>query len=134
MADDYDFGGYVTKYNVLCSDGRTIMPGTFNDCDGKVVPLTDYRGNTLGHILIENRDDGVYGYGVFHDSQVAKTYQQMVEDETIEGLGIYANCLKENDKCVTYGVIRGVMLCLCSANPYAKIDIVNKKEAENDRS
>ena len=127
---NYDFCGYVTKYNILCSDGRTIMPGAFKNCDGKVVPLTDYRifNNVLGRVLLENREDGVYGYGVFNNSQQAKTYQQMVEDKSIEGLGIFANHLKENDKCVTYAVIQSVMLCMHPANPQAKIDIINKQE------
>lgn len=131
---DYDFGGYVTKYNILCSDGRTIRKNAFKDCDGKVVPLTDCRifVNVLGRVLLENREDGVYGYGVFNDSQQAKIYQQMVEDKSIEGLGIFANHLKEKDKCVTYAVIQAVMLCICPANPQAKIDIVNKRRINNE--
>jgi hypothetical protein len=134
IVNDYDFSGYVTKYNILCSDGRTIMPGAFKNCDGKVIPLVDYDyscfntlDNVLGHILLENREDGVYGYGIFHNSQRAKTYQQLVEDELINGLGIYANQLKANDKCVIYGVIQSVALCPCPANPQAKIDIVNRR-------
>lgn len=134
MMGDYDFGGYVTKYNILCSDGRTIMPGTFKNCNGNVVPLVDYDrnrlstlDNILGHILLENRDDGVYGYGVFNDSLLAKSYQQMVEDKLVKGLGIYANHLKEYNKHVTYGVIQSVAICSYSANPQAKIDIVNKR-------
>lgn len=131
---NYDFGGYVTKYNILCSDGRTIMPGAFKHCGGKVVPLTDSLfftiDSTAGYVFLENRDDGVYGYGMFNDSPLGKMYKQRVEDGLIKGLGIYANQLTENDKCVTYGIIQAVMLCICPANPCAKIDIVNKKEAE----
>lgn len=136
MVDDYDFGGYVTKYNILCSDGRTIMPEAFKNCDGKVVPLTDYcvfstLDDAFGHMLLENREDGVYGYGTFNDNQRAKIYQQAVEDELIKGLGIYANHLKEYNKHVTYGVIQSVAICSCPANPQAKIDIVNKRRIEN---
>ena len=134
--DDYDFGGYVTKYNILCSDGRTIMPGAFKNCDRMVVPLIDSPfftiDTTAGYVLLENREDGVYGYGIFNDSPLGRMYKQKVEDGLIKELGIYANHLTQNDKCVTYGVIRGVMLCICSANPQAKIDIINKRSKETE--
>lgn len=136
MIGNYDFGGYVTKYNILCSDGRTIMPEAFKNCDRMVVPLIDSPfftiDTTAGYVLLENREDGVYGYGIFNDSPLGRMCKQNVEDGLIKELGIYANHLTQNDKCVTYGVIRGVMLCICSANPQSKIDIVNKKEVKNE--
>ena len=35
----YDFAGWVTKNDVLCTDGVTIRHGSFKDDDGKTVPL-----------------------------------------------------------------------------------------------
>ena len=65
-----DFSGYVTKANLKCSDGRTIMPEAFQHMDGKTVPLVWQHGhnspeNVLGHAILEARPDGVYGYGYF---------------------------------------------------------------------
>jgi hypothetical protein len=61
---NFDFGGYATKNNVKCSDGRVILPDAFKDNDGTTVPLVwqhmhDSPQNILGHAVLENREDGV---------------------------------------------------------------------------
>jgi len=124
---DFDFSGYVTKYNVVCSDGRTIAPEAFKDCDGKVLPLTDCTGlqttdNVIGHITLQHRSDGVYGYGQFNNSPLARAYKMIVKNHVATKLGIYANKIKETDKIVTFGVIRSVSICFNGANPEAYID------------
>ena len=96
MDNKTDFSGYVTKYNVVCSDGRTIAPEAFKDCDGEVVPLTNNNywptaNNVIGSITLQHRSDGVYGYGRFNDSPLAKTYKRLVKDHAMNNLGIYAN-------------------------------------------
>ena len=60
-----DFSGYATRYNVPCSDGRTIRNKAFDWQDGEIVPLVwshDHKtlGNVLGHALLEKRDDGMF--------------------------------------------------------------------------
>ena len=87
MELNYDFSGYVTKYNILCADGRTIAPEAFKDCDEKIIPLVSNLSaltidSVIGSISLQHRSDGVYGYGRFNDSQLAKTY---VEDTKITG-------------------------------------------------
>lgn len=134
----YDFSGYVTKYNVLCSDGRTIAPEAFMDCDGITVPLVSNLcelsvDGVIGSIALQHRSDGVYGYGRFNDSQLAKAYQEEVNLSCIRDLCIYANKLKEKDHIVTFGIIRAVSISSSGANPEAYIDcIINQnKEAQN---
>ena len=39
MARKHDFGGWVTRNDIKCSDGRTIRKDAFIDCDGMTVPL-----------------------------------------------------------------------------------------------
>lgn len=139
MKPNYDFSGYVTKYNILCSDGRTIAPEAFKDDDKKVVPLVSTFNRPLpdvviGSITLQHRFNGVYGYGQFNDSQLAKTYRGLVESLAIGDLCIYANKLKEKDHIVTFGVIRSVSIDSKGANPEAYIDcIINQSLAHGVR-
>lgn len=122
-----DFSGYATKNNIRCSDGRTIMHNAFAEQDGDVVPLVwqhDHNSpdNVLGHALLENRDDGVYCYGVFNDTPTAKQAKELVSHGDINSLSIYANHLSQNGGNVEHGIIREVSLVLAGANPGAMID------------
>lgn len=123
----YDFCGYATKNNIRCSDGRTIMKNAFIDDDGKRVPLVwnhrhDEPGNVLGHAILENRDDGVFAYATFNDTESGKNAKKLVEHGDITALSIYANKLQEQAGKVMHGIIREVSLVLAGANPGAMID------------
>lgn len=127
MGVNYDFSGYVTKNNIKCSDGRTIRQNAFIECDGKTVPMVWQHQhndpmNVLGHVLLENREDGVYGYGVFNDSEVGRHAKEMVKHGDINAMSIYANKLKQHGGDVLHGVIREVSLVLAGANPGALIE------------
>lgn len=63
----FDFGGWATKNDLKCSDGRIIRSGAFKVQDGCRVPLVwNHQHNAvdevLGHAILENRDEGVYAY------------------------------------------------------------------------
>lgn len=122
-----DFSGYVTKAGLKCADGRTIMPDAFQHQDKVTVPLVwrhaseDLR-HILGHVILENRDDGVYGYAFFNDAPEAKHAKTLVSHGDINSLSIFANQLKERSKQVFHGTIREVSLVLAGANPGALID------------
>ncbi|MBR3320438.1 MAG: HK97 family phage prohead protease [Exiguobacterium sp.] len=123
----YDFGGYATKHNIRCSDGRTIMPDAFKDCDGTVVPLVwqhnhDSVDNVLGHAELENRPDGVYAYCSLNDTKAGENAKALVKHGDICALSIYANHLKQQGQNVMHGIIREVSLVLAGANPGATID------------
>lgn len=126
----YDFGGWATRNNLRCTDGRVILQDAFIDCDGKTVPLVwNHRhgeaNNVLGHCLLENRDDGVYCYGVFNNNPEGRGAKELVKHGDITGLSIYANGLKHvNGRNVQHGTIREVSLVLAGANPGAYIDEV----------
>ena len=96
----FDFGGYATKNDLLCSDGRTIRHGAFSDCDGKIVPLVwqhrhDGVENVLGHALLEERDDGMYAYCTTNDTPAGQQAKQIVLHGDIDSLSIFANHLKQ---------------------------------------
>ena len=122
-----DFSGYVTKNDLKCTDGRIIRKDAFKHCDGKIVPLvwqhmhTD-PDNVLGRIRLENRNDGVYGYGYFNNTPKAKNAKELVQHEDITSMSIWANELSQNGSDVLHGDIKEVSLVLAGANPGARID------------
>lgn len=122
-----DFSGYVTKNDLKCTDGRIIRKDAFKHCDGKVVPLvwqhmhTD-PDNVLGRIRLENRTDGVYGYGYFNNTPKAKNAKELVVHEDITSMSIWANELSQSGPDVLHGDIKEVSLVLAGANPGARID------------
>ena len=129
MNKDYDFSGWATKNNLLCSDGRTILKDAFKNDDGVTVPLVwnhqhNDPSNILGHALLENRDEGVYAYCKFNDSEPGKNAKLLVEHGDVSALSIYANQLKQQGGNVLHGAIREVSLVLAGANPGAFIDSV----------
>ena len=129
MDKKFDFSGWATKNNLLCSDGRVIRQNAFEECDGMKVPLVwNHQHNkpeeVLGHALLENRDDGVYAYCSFNDSDAAHNAKLLVQHGDVNQLSIYANKLKQQGCNVIHGVIREVSLVLAGANPGAYIDSV----------
>ena len=136
----YDFSGYVTRNDLKCSDGRTIRQDAFKDCDGKVVPLVWNHNHMdpescLGQVVLENRPDGVYGYGSFNDTPNAGTARECVRHRDITGLSIYANGLKQTRTGdVLHGNIREVSLVMAGANPGAFIDdiVVHSEDADGE--
>lgn len=125
-----DFSGYVTKNDVLCSDGRRIRKNAFEHQNGTKVPLVwqhqrNSPDNVLGHIELENREEGVYGYGYFNNTEKSKTARALIEHGDIKHMSIYANELLEKSKNVMHGTIREVSLVLAGANPGAVIDNVS---------
>lgn len=129
MSMKSDFSGYATKNDIRCSDGRVIRNGAFEDCDGDTVPLVfqhDHSSpsNLLGNVVLENRNDGVYCYGFFNDSEEAQNAKEAVRHGDINALSIYANHVKQNGNDVIHGSIKEVSLVLAGANPGAFIDNV----------
>jgi hypothetical protein len=126
---DHDFGGYVTKANRKCTDGRTITPEAFKHMDGTEVPLVwqhmhDAPENVLGHVKLEHKQDGVYGYAFFNETTAAQNAKLLVEHKDIKALSIYANGLVEKKSVVHHGNIKETSLVLAGANPGATIDYI----------
>ena len=128
--EKYDFSGWATKYNVKCSDGRTILKHAFKEDDNKVIPLVWNHNhveadNVLGHAYLEERDEGIYAYCSLNDTEQGRNAKELVQHGDITSLSIFANKLKQNgNKEVMHGVIREVSLVLAGANPGASIDYV----------
>ncbi len=125
----YDFSGWATRNNIRCSDGRTILKDAFKQHDGQTVPLVwnhqhNESANVLGHAVLENRDEGVYAYCTFNDTEAGKNAKLLVEHGDVTALSIYANQLKQKGSNVMHGTIREVSLVLAGANPGAFIDSV----------
>ena len=128
----YDFGGWATKNDLLCADGRVIRKDAFKHNDQLKVPLAWHHGgksdpdNILGHAILENRDEGVYAYCSFNNTPRALKTKELIRHGDIESLSIYANDLveelTEKVRNVVQGNIREVSLVMAGANPGAFID------------
>ena len=135
--DNFDFCGWATKANLMCSDGRIIRKDAFKHNDGQTVPLVwNHQHNdpdeVLGHALLENRDDGVYAYCKFNETESGKTARLLVQHGDVNALSIYANQLKQQGPNVMHGNIRELSLVLAGANPGASIESVIMHGEESD--
>lgn len=130
-----DCSGWATRNNLVCGDGRVIRKDAFADCDGTTVPLVWNHQhndplNVLGHALLENRQDGVYAYCTFNETESGKAAKLLVQHGDVEALSIYANQLKQQNRDVIHGMIREVSLVVAGANPGAFIDFVDLAHGE----
>ena len=130
MKGSYDFGGVATMYNTKCADGLTIHKGAFSDCDGAKVPLVwnhqhDKVSNVLGHAVLEDRGDHIYAHCKLNDTPEGQRARQILANNDLTALSIYANNLSKKGKNVMHGVIREVSLVLAGANPGALIDTIS---------
>lgn len=137
MAYKYDFSGWATRNDYLCSDGRTIRQNAFAENDGKEVPLVwqhrhDSVYNVIGHALLVNKPEGVYAYGTFNDSEMADHARECVKHKDIKALSIFAKVTKEVNKNVMHGSIQEVSLVLTGANPGAVIENVIEHSSDGE--
>ena len=135
METNFDFCGWATRNDLKCSDGRVIRKDAFKHNDGQKVPLVwnhqhNSQDEVLGHAILENREEGVYAYCSFNDSDSGKTAKILVQHGDIDALSIYANQLQQQGPNVMHGNIREVSLVLAGANPGAFIESVIKHGEE----
>ena len=135
--DNYDFSGWATRNDLKCYDGRVIKQNAFKDDDGQIRPLVwnhqhNDPMNVLGHALLENRDEGVYAYCKFNDTENGRNAKLLVEHGDVSALSIFANQLQQQGPNVIHGAIREVSLVLAGANPGAFIDSIIKHGETSD--
>jgi HK97 family phage prohead protease len=126
---NWDFAGWATKNDLTCSDGRIIRRNAFKVNDKQKVPLVwNHQHNAvkdvLGHAVLENRDEGVYAYCYFNNTQSGQDAKEQVQHGDVTALSIWANNLQQTGPEVLHGVIREVSLVLAGANPGAFIESV----------
>lgn len=127
--EDCDFSGWVTKNDIKCADGRIIKRDAFKVNDGQKVPMVwNHQHNSvydvLGHTLLENRPEGVYGYSYFNKTAAGQNAKELVCNGDVTNMSIYADQLRQLGPEVHHGCIREVSLVLASANPGAFIESV----------
>lgn len=134
MDENYDFSGWASKYEVPCSDGRTIKQNALAADDGKIVPLVwnhqhSEMKDVVGHALLKNCPEGMYCFGYVNGTAEGDRAKELLKHKDITALSIFANNLKQNKRAdgrkdVVHGKIREVSLVLAGANPGAFIDSV----------
>ena len=138
MNKDYDFCGWATKNDLLCSDGRTIRAGAFQHQEGVKVPLMwnhmhGAASNVLGHAILHNEEGGVRTYGYFNETQQGKDAKLLLQHGDIEALSICATKIKQDaNRNVLHGDIKEVSLVISPANPGAWIDTIIQHSDEYD--
>lgn len=137
MDKTFDFCGWATRNDLTCSDGRVIRRDAFKGNDGQKVPLVWSHqhsdvNDVLGHALLENREEGVYAYCKFNDTESGRTAKLLVQHGDVNALSIYANQLQQQGPNVIHGNIRELSLVLAAANPGAFIESVIKHGDESD--
>ena len=138
--EKYDFSGWATRNDLLCADGRTIKRDAFKNQNGQTVPLIWGHNHSdpnrvLGHGVLENRDEGVYAYCSFNDSESGQAAKKLVKHGDVRSLSICAGQLKQAGANVMYGVIYELSLVLAGANPGAFIDsVMAHGETSEDRT
>lgn len=135
MNRNCDFSGWATRNDLKCADGRIIRKDAFKCNDGQKVPLVwnhqhNDPFNVLGHAVLENRNEGVYAYCSFNNSESGQAAREVVEHGDICALSIFANQLDQSGPNVLHGVIREVSLVHAGANPGAFIESVIKHGVE----
>lgn len=134
----YDFAGWVTKSDILCADGLVIKHDAFKDNDGDKVPLVwehqrQDPNNILGHVILHNKGNGVYGYGYFNETPTADNTKELLRHGDIQAMSIFANRLQKRGQDVTHGMIREVSLVLAGANPGALIqEVVEHSDVDDE--
>ena len=137
MDNNFDFCGWATRNDLKCSDGRVIRRDAFKHNDGQQVPLVWSHqhsdvNDVLGHALLENRDEGVYAYCKFNDTESGRTAKLLVQHGDVNALSIYANQLQQQGPNVIHGNIRELSLVLAGANPGAFIESIIKHGEESE--
>ena len=135
--ENFDFSGWATRNDLKCSDGRIIRKDAFKGNNGQKVPLVWNHQHTdpnevLGHAILENRDEGVYAYCKFNETESGQTAKLLVQHGDVNALSIYANQLKQQGPNVMHGNIRELSLVLAGANPGAFIESIIKHGEESD--
>lgn len=124
-----DFGGWATRANMRCSDGKIIMENAFKDDDGKTVPLVWMHNHedataVMGKAKLENRAGGVYAHCWFNDTEAGKLGRELVRHGDVNSLSICAKTLKKVGSMIQHGKIKEVSLVLAGANPGAHINTI----------
>lgn len=125
--EKYDFSGWATRNDLLCTDGRTIKRDAFKSQNGQTVPLIWGHNHSdpncvLGHGVLENRDEGVYAYCSFNDSESGQAAKKLVQHGDVRSLSICAGQLKQAGANVVHGVIYELSLVL--AEPILELSLI----------
>ena len=136
---NFDFGGWATRNDLVCADGRTIRRNAFKDDDGRTVPLVyqhDHKDPTrvIGHALLENRDEGVYAYCSLNNTNIGQHVKECVRHGDINSLSIFANKLTQRGGDVIHGTIRELSIVLAGANPGAVIEFPMLEHGEESET
>lgn len=96
--DNFDYTGYILRYDVLHNTNNIFANGAFESDDGRVVPII-HTGDGhnycdtpthLGYAILEQRADGMVAKCMFADYDAGRIAKELVVYTKEMGLSIYA--------------------------------------------
>lgn len=127
-----NFSGWITKYGIKCTDGRTIAPNAFAHQDGGFVPLVYQHNHTdveqvLGKVKMTAKPEGIWGDVFLNESPKAAAAGFAVKNGDLDKFSVWAKDLQEQadfvgkQVLVHSGEIQEASLVLAGANSGAII-------------
>lgn len=123
MNVDFDYIGYVVKYDCKYNSGNTFAKGCFKFDPEQIVPIVWYNSDVLqmfdrcfGGAKLEDCDDGIAAKCVFNKDDLDCLVLDLLNSGDLE-LSFYACPFERNDGIVTFADIKAVMVLPKSDKP-----------------
>lgn len=132
----YDFSGWAIKTDLEYAGERIIHQNAFARDGGNTVPLLwihgDYtRENMLGYAFLQNKDEGVYAYCMFNNTDTARRVKELIRRGDICALSVHATGIEQDHGVILRGSIKEVSLVLTGANPGAFINCMDIQHGDD---
>lgn len=131
-----DFSGWAVKTDLEYAGEQIIHQNAFAKDGGNIVPLLwthgDYtRNNMLGYALLQNKDEGVYAYCMFNNTDSARCVKELIRRGDICALSVHATDIEQDHGVILRGSIDEVSLVLTGENPGAFIDCMDIQHGDD---
>ena len=108
-----DFSGWVFKAGLEYAGERVIHQNAFARDDGNIVPLLwihgDYtRENMLGYAFLQNKDEGIYAYCMFNNTDLARHVKELFRRGDIYAFSALATGIEQDHGVILRGSIKEV--------------------------
>ena len=131
-----NFSGWAIKTDLEYAAERIIHQDAFSKDGGNTVPLLwmhgDYtRENMLGYAFLQNKDEGVYAYCMFNNTDIARRVKELIRRGDICALSVHATGIEQDHGIILRGSIKEVSLVLTGANPGAFINCMDIQHGDD---
>lgn len=120
--EHYDFSCWIIKYDRVSIKGLRYKKDSLKNNDGIIVPLMWNHEHSdpswiLGQALLENREDGIYGYFMLYDTPCKGMIEQMIRHPGSVSTSPFVTQAKVSGAYIECGVIVEVSLTPARLDP-----------------